>query len=136
MELRVGRYYMDKGGLVRGPILYEEGYHYEESGGMFNITGESYRGHDDDLVREVPNPSLDLTNPHGTVFGLMPEEWQEAIRREEVVELYSVSGWSWAKYPSFTYDTAYRIPPNRKVSGIVQYINGKPDFDTWEAKDL
>lgn len=129
MQIEAGKYYRTRDGRKVGPTvdcgayLQVDGYHYS-SDGTCSLYGKGEEAliPNRDLIAEWTD-TPDLSNPHGTVFGMLPPETQEAMKAHGGPwEMFTGRMWSLASDPSWDGELAYRVKPGPKLEAVMHDV--------------
>ena len=133
-QLKEGAYCIDATGAKRGPVgnkLSKSGWwDYRGSNGFFNEHGESLANYDPSLVSEcspAPQQFGDLTDADKGAL-LLAQHQGKVIQEFNIHDVWQAFGYfprTLSKYG------IYRVKPDR-ITGSVEVVDGKPDFNTWE----
>lgn len=149
MKIEAGKYYKTRDGRKVGPMVVigcedDMGHEYVFSDGdgrpgRWNTEGEDgnanacERFSRSNLIAEWSDP-IDLSNPHGTAFGLLPPEVQEAMKAAyeagALVEFFNGEEWDFPRGPVWVKGYTYRIKPAPKRETVTLYAS---KGDTWAA---
>lgn len=136
MQIEAGKYYRTRDGRKVGPMYLEEGYWKDKSrtnfdgyiglwlndGGTDFVKKNELRHAKYALVAEWTD-TPDLSNPHGTVFGLLSPETQEAMKAHGGPwEMFTGRMWSLVSDPSWDGELAYRVKPGPKLEAVMHDV--------------